>query len=158
MKAYGVQTQLAGLAGDEVPGWKVTALNADQQNIYGIKQPVAGAMLAPFALAAPATLALSHFVAPLLECEIAYRRRRDLPARDSVIRAGDREAVEALIPAMRLLTALAGGFARPVQGCRLHRQWRLHLRPAQWENWRVVDLAAIEVLLMHENIYDGRAR
>jgi 2-keto-4-pentenoate hydratase len=155
--AYRVQTRLAALAGDAVAGWKVTALNAEQQTMFGIDRPIGGAMLGSFAHTAPATLTLARFVGPLLECEIAYRLARDLPARGApYTRAEIAEAVDALVPAYEIadlrVPAEAPGLLK-VADCVGNGAF---IAGPAIADWRAVDLGAIEVVLSHNG--DERAR
>jgi 2-keto-4-pentenoate hydratase len=100
---YQVQSQLAKLAGDDVRGWKVSALKPEQQRGYGADKPVAGPLLAPFVHAAPATLSPAQFVAPLLECEVAFLLGQDLPARAQPYQRDEIEAaVEAVVPVIEI--------------------------------------------------------
>jgi 2-keto-4-pentenoate hydratase len=63
----------------------------------------AGLLFAPFVHRAPARATLKGFVAPLMECEIAFLLGRDLPARMTpYARAEIAEAVEALVPAIEI--------------------------------------------------------
>src|SRR5690606_25134423 len=58
---------------------------------------------APFFHATPATVALTDFVAPLLECEISFLLGRDLPPRDKPYERAEIEAaVAAIVPAMEI--------------------------------------------------------
>jgi 2-keto-4-pentenoate hydratase len=100
--AYRVQDALAAKAG-AVRAWKVSALIPEQQRGYPTDRPVAGPLFAPFFHASPASVTLARFVAPLLECEIAFRLGRDLPPReDPYDRADIEDAVEALVPAIEI--------------------------------------------------------
>jgi 2-keto-4-pentenoate hydratase len=80
-EAYQIQSALAALTQNDVRGWKVTALTLPDQQKFLSSRPVAGIMLGGHVHPAPATLALSDFIAPLLECEIAFVLGRDLPER-----------------------------------------------------------------------------
>ena len=66
-----LQAELARLAGG-YRGWKVGALNAEQQARIGVERPTAARLLSPFVYTAPARLSHRRFVRPLLECEIAF--------------------------------------------------------------------------------------
>ena len=81
-EAYEVQTAISSLDEIGVAGWKVTALNPADQKKFRSNCPVAGAILGAYVFQAPATLSLSSFVSPLLECELAFTLKTDLPARD----------------------------------------------------------------------------
>lgn len=101
--AYRVQSQLATLGGNDVRGWKVTALSAEQQRSFSADHPVAGALLAPFVHTVPATLSLADFITPLLECEVSFRLGADLPARaERYTRENIEAAIEAVVPAMEI--------------------------------------------------------
>ncbi len=155
--AYRVQTQLAAHAGNAVAGWKVTALNAEQQKMFDIDRPIGGVMLASFAHAAPATLELERFVGPLLECEIAYRLGRDLPARGTpYTRAEIAEAVDALVPAYEIadlrVPAEAPGLLK-VADCVGNGAF---VAGPAIADWRGVDLGTIEVVLTHNGAERAR--
>lgn len=101
-EAYRVQDALAAAFG-AVWAWKVSALIPEQQRGYPTDRPVGGALFSPFVLSSPARTELRRFVAPLLECEIAFLLGRDLPPRDNpYIRAEIANAVEALVPAIEI--------------------------------------------------------
>jgi 2-keto-4-pentenoate hydratase len=80
--AYRIQSELAALEHGDVRGWKVTALIPADQAKFSSSRPVAGALLGSHIHPAPATLAISNFVAPLLECEVAFVLGDDLPERE----------------------------------------------------------------------------
>ena len=101
--AYVVQDQLASMLGGEVRGWKVTALTPEQQRGYPTDKPVAGPLVAPFFHKTPASLGLVQFIAPLLECEIAFLLGQDLPPRQTPYQRDEIEAaVEAIVPAVEI--------------------------------------------------------
>jgi 2-keto-4-pentenoate hydratase len=101
--AYQVQSQLARLTGDDVRGWKVSALKPEQQRGYATNKPVAGPLLGPFVHAAPATLSAAQFVAPSLECEVAFLLGKDLPARAQPYAREEVEAaIEAVVPVIEI--------------------------------------------------------
>lgn len=101
-EAYRVQDALAAASG-AVRAWKVSALIPEQQRNYPTDRPVGGALFAPFVHEAPARVTLKSFVAPLMECEIAFLLGRDLPARDTpYTRAEIADAVDALVPAIEI--------------------------------------------------------
>jgi 2-keto-4-pentenoate hydratase len=156
--SYRVQTRLAALAGGAVAGWKVTALNAEQQKMFDIDRPVGGVMLASFAHEAPVTLALERFVGPLLECEIAYRLARDLPVRDApYTRAEIAEAVDALVPAYEIadlrVPAEAPGLLK-IADCVGNGAF---IAGPAVADWRGVDLGAVEAVLSHNDVEVARA-
>jgi 2-keto-4-pentenoate hydratase len=101
--AYRIQSQLAARPGHSVLGWKVTALNSEQQRSYLTDRPVAGALLSPFVHEAPALLSVKQFVVPLLECEVAFVLGTDLPPRERPYERAEIEAaIEAVVPAFEI--------------------------------------------------------
>jgi 2-keto-4-pentenoate hydratase len=101
--AYAVQSNIIALTG-EVRGWKVTAWTPTDQSKYRSGRPVAGPLLAPYVMPGPATFALSQFVAPLIECEIAFVLGADLPRRDIPYERAEIEAaVEAVVAGMEIV-------------------------------------------------------
>jgi 2-keto-4-pentenoate hydratase len=99
--AYAVQDELA--RGIAVRGWKVSALKPEQQRGYLSDRPVAGPLLAPYVHSAPATLPLATFIAPLLECEVAFVLGADLPPRATPYSRQEIEAaIEAVVPVMEV--------------------------------------------------------
>jgi 2-keto-4-pentenoate hydratase len=101
--AYRIQSQLAARAGHTVRGWKVALLKPEQQRTFLSDRPVAGAMFSPFMHVAPAELSVAQFVAPLLECEVAFVLGADLPPREMPYTQSEIEAaVEAVIPGIEV--------------------------------------------------------
>lgn len=150
---YRVQAQLAQLAGNEVRGWKVTALSPEQQRGYLATQPVAGALLAPYVRVSPVTLSLARFVTPLLECEVAFVLGQDLPARTEPYGSEEiRAAIEAVVPAME------------IADCRLPAEAPDLLKLADsmgngafivgqpLKPWKMLDLSGLAVTLSHDEI------
>ncbi len=101
--AYRLQAELARLSGG-YRGWKVGALNAEQQARIGVDRPTAARLLSAFVHAAPARLSHRRFVRPLLECELAFAMAADLPPR--ALPYGEDE-VAAAIAAMHLAIEIA---------------------------------------------------
>jgi 2-keto-4-pentenoate hydratase len=97
--AYGVQTELAALAGGDVRGWKVTALTRADQDKFSSSRAVAGMLLGNYVHPDGATLRLSGLIAPLLECEIAFVLGADLPARTEPYARDEVEAAIAQVVA-----------------------------------------------------------
>jgi 2-keto-4-pentenoate hydratase len=151
--AYRVQSELARLAGGDVRAWKVTALASAQQRGYGTDKPVAGALFPPFFHAAPATVALAAFVVPMLECEIAFRLGRDLPARATPYgRAEIEAAVEAILPAMEIADCRWQAGAPDLLKLADDMGNGAFVAGSAVQEWRAIDLAGIEIALAH----DGR--
>ncbi len=109
-EAYRVQADLIARAGNDVRGWKVTALAPADQRKYGSSRPVAGPLLGPYVCAAPARVSLSALVTPLLECEVAFVLGSDLPARNAPY---DRAQVEAAVAAVVPVFELADSRVEP---------------------------------------------
>ena len=109
-EAYQVQAEIFRLSGEEIRGWKITALKEEDRAAYGGTQPVAGPLLSGWVFSSPAEVPLSRFIAPLLECEFAFLLGRDLPPRETPYTQEEiAEAVAALIPAFEI----ADGRVRP---------------------------------------------
>jgi 2-keto-4-pentenoate hydratase len=156
-EAYLVQDQLASMFGGDVRGWKVTALTPEQQRSYSTGKPVAGPLLAPFFQKTPASLSLQQFIAPLLECEIAFLLGQDLPPRGTPYQRDEIEGVvQAIVPAIEVadcrwpadapgLLKLADdmGNGAFIAG---HPIW----------DWRGVDLSALDVVLTFEGSEGAR--
>lgn len=101
--AYAIQSELARLAGGDVRGWKVTALTPQDQAKYRANCAVAGPLFAPFIDKEPGPIKLSRFVAPLIECEVAFVLAADLPPRAKPYeRAEVEDAVAAVVAAIEI--------------------------------------------------------
>lgn len=99
--AYAIQSALIALTGGKPMGWKVTALTPKDQQKFGANRAVAGAVLGEFVYPSGAELKLSSFIAPLIECEIAFLLRADLPARaHPYSRAEVEAAIAAVVPVL----------------------------------------------------------
>jgi 2-keto-4-pentenoate hydratase len=102
-EAYRIQSEITARTGNAVLGWKVSALTPEQQRGFLTDRPVAGALLSPFVHTAPAKLSIKQFVAPLLECEVAFVLGADLPARTKPYTREEIEAaIEAVVPAVEI--------------------------------------------------------
>jgi 2-keto-4-pentenoate hydratase len=146
--AYRVQSVLAQLAGGDVRAWKVTALTSAQQQGYGSDRPVAGALLAPFFHASPATVRLAEFVAPLLECEIAFLLGRDLPARARPYERMEIEAaVEAMVPALEIADCRWPADAPGLLKLADDMGNGAFIRGNSVASWRGLDLAGVQIAL-----------
>jgi 2-keto-4-pentenoate hydratase len=154
--AYRVQSELARLAGGPpahkaVRAWKVTALAAAQQQGFHSDKPVAGALLAPFCHAAPATVPLGAFVTPLLECEIAFLLGRDLPAREKPYERAEIEAaVEAIVPALEIADCRWAPGAPDLLKLADDMGNGAFIAGNEVAAWRGIDLASIEIALSHD--------
>jgi 2-keto-4-pentenoate hydratase len=149
--AYAVQSLLAKRPGSDVRGWKVTALSADQQRLYAANRPVAGALLAPFVHAGPATLPLKSYLAPLLECEVSFLLGADLPARPQPYSREEIEAsVEAIVPAMEIVDGRWPDDAPGLLKLADSMSNGAFITGKPVANWRSLDLSRIDVSLSHD--------
>ena len=98
-EAWRVQHHAWG--GQPIAGWKVSALSAAQRAAMGVTQPVSAPLLAAWTRD---SFGRDEFIAPLLECELAFELGQDLPAqrtpygRDEVARA-----IRAVRPAIEVV-------------------------------------------------------
>ncbi|TCT05708.1 2-keto-4-pentenoate hydratase [Aquabacter spiritensis] len=139
-EAYAVQAAIVRRAGGGVRGWKVTALKPADQARYGGDRPVAGPLLDGTVHAAPAALAFAAFLAPILECEFAFRLGRDLPARATPYSEDEvAAAVAAILPAFEIadgrVPATAPGALRLADSM---GNGAFVTGPA-WSDWRAID-------------------
>jgi 2-keto-4-pentenoate hydratase len=148
--AYRVQDALAAKAG-AVRAWKVSALTPEQQRGYPTDRPVGGALFAPFCHETPARLTLARFVAPLMECEIAYLLGRDLPPRgEPYTRAEIAGAVEALVPAIEIADCRLSAGASDLLKLADDMGNGAFIAGAAVRDWRGVDLAGRDVVLTRD--------
>jgi 2-keto-4-pentenoate hydratase len=81
LAGYATQLALAQAMGAVPPaGFKIGATTRQMQAYLGLEGPAAGFVTADGLHATPARLALADFLNPGVECEIALRLGRDLPA------------------------------------------------------------------------------
>ena len=78
-----------------IAGWKVSALSAAQRSAMGVAQPVSAPLLAAWTRG---SFRRDEFIAPLIECELAFELAEDLPARGAPY---GREEVACAIRAVR---------------------------------------------------------
>jgi 2-keto-4-pentenoate hydratase len=150
-EGYAVQSELAKLAGNDVRGWKVTALSMEQQYLYSATQPVAGALLAPFVHAAPATLSLASFVTPLLECEVSFLLGANLPARAGRYTREEIEAaIEAVVPAMEIADCRWSPGAPDLLKLADSMGNGAFITGQPVKDWRTLDLSSVAVTLSHD--------
>ena len=150
-QAYAVQSQLAQLAGDDVRGWKVSALSAEQQRLYSTSRPVAGALLAAFVHAAPVSLSLKSFVTPLLECEVSFLLDADLPARAARYTREEIEAaIAAAVPAMEIADCRWSPGAPDLLKLADAMGNGAFITGQPVKDWQTLDLSNIAVTLSHD--------
>jgi 2-keto-4-pentenoate hydratase len=149
---YAAQTLLASQPGHDVRGWKVTALSKEQQQLYGADKPVAGALLAPFFHAAPATLSIKDYVVPLLECEVAFLLGTDLPPRQQPYTREEIDtAIEAVVPAMEIADCRWPEDAPGVMKLADSMGNGAFVVGKPVRDWRRLDLAGLDVTLSHDS-------
>jgi 2-keto-4-pentenoate hydratase len=98
-EAWRVQHQVWGR--QAIAGWKVSALSAAQRDAMGVAQPISAPLLAAWTRS---SFGADEFIAPLVECELAFELGEDLPAsgvpygREQVARA-----IRAVRPAIEVV-------------------------------------------------------
>lgn len=106
-EAYAAQEALAKIWEKErgpVAGLKIATTTRVMQELMGIDHPCGGIIFAKRVHASPAAIAKSAFDNMVVECELAVRIGRDLPAADEPYDRGSvRRAVSAVMPAFELI-------------------------------------------------------
>jgi 2-keto-4-pentenoate hydratase len=157
-EAYRLQAAVVRELG-RVAGWKVAAVTPAQRAALGVDRPIGAALPARSmhdARGAPARLLATDFIAPKLECEIAFELGSDLPPRPghAYSRADVRAAVAALRVAIEIvdwriprglgaLAELADGF----------NNGALVVGAAR-SDWDAIDLTNVDIVLVRT--HDGR--
>lgn len=101
--AYRIHAQTATLPDMAIRGWKVSALLAQDQTKFGVSGAIGSPLFASYFAQSPVTRALSRYIAPLFECEVAFLLGADLPARAQPYSRADIEAaIEAVVPAFEI--------------------------------------------------------
>jgi 2-keto-4-pentenoate hydratase len=150
-QAYRIQSQLAARPGNTVRGWKVSALTAEQQRGFLSDRPVAGALLSPFVHASPAVLSAAQFVAPLLECEIAFVLGTDLPPRAQRYTRGEIDAaIEAVVPAIEIADSRWPADAPNLLKLADFVGNGAFISGAPVRDWRKLDLENLAITLTHD--------
>ncbi len=102
-EAYTIQTHLHAQTA-ALGGYKIGCTTPVMQDYIGIRQPCAGGILEADIHRSHATLQMSHFLRPGVECEIAAQLGQPLPARDTPYdRATVGHAISALYTAIELV-------------------------------------------------------
>jgi len=150
-EAYRLQAAVIAELGGGA-GWKIAAITPEQRRTLGVAQPIASAI--PLAMISdaslgPASLRFADFIAPKIECEIAFQLGRDLPPRPS--EPYSRNEVAAAIESMRLaieivdprwpagsgtLAELADGFNNGALIC-----------GPRFEDWQGIAFAEVDIVL-----------
>lgn len=149
--AYRVQTELAKRAGNDVRGWKVTALAPADQKKYGSSRPVAGALLGLYVHSAPVSVSLSSLVAPLLECEVAFVLGEDLPAQNAPYSQKQIEAaISAVVPVFELADLRVDAGSPDLLKLADAMGNGLFIVGRPIAEWRKLDLTNIAITLLHD--------
>jgi 2-keto-4-pentenoate hydratase len=149
--AYAVQSHIIALTG-EVRGWKVTALTPADQAKYRCDRPVAGPLLAPYVVASPAAFRLSQFVAPLIECEVAFVLGTDLPPRETPYERGEIEAaVESVVGGVEIVDSRIPEGATDLLRLTDSMANGAYVTGAPVSDWRNLDLTTIAVAFSADN-------
>ena len=105
--AYRIQEALVPLwtpARGPVAGLKIATTTKVMQQLMGIDHPCGGMIYAKTIHQSPARLSPSTFMHLVVECELAVRLGRDLPARAAPYTRDDvRAAIDAVMPAFELI-------------------------------------------------------
>lgn len=146
-EAYRVQAEIARLCGG-YRGWKAGALTAEARAAAGLDRPTGARLLSQFFHDAPARLSRRRFVAPTLECEIAFEMAADLPPRAEPYSLDE---LHAAIGAMRLAIEVADSRLPEPRATAMNladagASGAFVLGPAVL-SWRSMDRGAIEVAL-----------
>jgi len=158
-EAYRLQAAVVRELGP-VAGWKVAAVTPAQRASLGVDRPIGAAIPAPRihdARGAAARLLAGDFIAPKLECEIAFELGRDLPARPA--RPYSRDEVRAAVAALRLAVEIVdsrlprglGALAELADG---FNNGALIAGPAR-SDWGAIDFAQLEIVLTRT--HEGRS-
>lgn len=93
---------MAEIVGDPVVGWKVGAAVRAVQVLEGHDGPIVGRLFAPRLYRSPATVAAAMYEGYKVECEFAFRFRRDVPARSRPYTRAELESDLVLHPGLEL--------------------------------------------------------
>jgi 2-keto-4-pentenoate hydratase len=149
--AYAVQSNIIALTG-AVRGWKVTAWTPADQAKYRSDRPVAGPLLAPYVVPGTATFALSQFVAPLIECEIAFVLGADLPRREVPYERAEIEAaVEAVVAGVEIVDSRIPAGATDLLRLADSMANGAYVTGTPVLDWRGLDLTSIAVAFSADN-------
>jgi 2-oxo-3-hexenedioate decarboxylase/2-keto-4-pentenoate hydratase len=113
--AYAVQDALVGswLSGgkDTIAGWKIGLTTSRMQQMCGIDQPIAGAILASRVHVSPAKIAAGKFVRLGVEMELAVRIGAPLPRKEKLAPAQILDCVSGVCAAFELIEDRAADYA-----------------------------------------------
>ena len=151
--AYEVQAELIRLSHADVKGWKVTALAPADQAKFSSSRPVAGPLLGSYVRNAPAQVSVSSLIMPLLECEVAFVLRSDLPAQAAPYTRADIEsAITAIVPVFELADLRVPATAPDLLKLADVMGNGLFIVGERIDDWRQFDLSAIPITLNHNGM------
>jgi len=158
-EAYRLQAAVVRELGP-IAGWKIAAVTPEQRATLGVDRPIGAAIPAPRlhdARSVAARLRASDFIAPKLECEVAFELGSDLPARPG--RAYSRDEVRAAVAALRVAVEIVdsrlprglGALAELADG---FNNGALVAGPAR-SDWGAIDFPRLEIVLTRS--HEGRS-
>jgi len=164
-EAYAMQEALQALLAAErgpIAGYKIALTTPVMQQLMGVDHSIAGAIFARTVHASPATLRHGDYTRIAVECEIAMRLGRDLPARAQPYSAESvAEAVEACMPSIELIEDHGCDEYKRVGGRGLiaNNAWNAGcVLGAAVTDWRRLDLAEISGAMAINGVEIGRGR
>ena len=165
-EAYAIQeefqTLLAGTHG-LIAGYKIGLTTPVMQQMVGLNEPIAGAILANTVHPSPVTLRRKDYVHLGIECEIAVRLGADLPAAVAPF-ARDRvaDAVEAAMASLELIDDREADYSKLAAlalTCLADNAWNAGIVLGQpVMDWRKVDLARARGVLTVNGEVVGEGR
>ena len=105
-EAYAVQKRLAEMLGGNLAGWYCACTSPGIQRLLALDEPYYARLFADCVFAEPATLNLDEYPPMVLECEVGFRLRRDLPRRNEPYRRAEVE--DAIATVHPTIEAVAG--------------------------------------------------
>lgn len=152
---YAVQAAVHALRPEPAIGWKIGCTNAVMQDMLGIPGPAVGRMT--MRLAPGAELLLSDFIAPGVECEIAFRLSADLPGERDYDRYSIADAVDAAMASLEVVDNRYGDIpSRPVGEMIADDFFHTAcLFGPPVTDWRSLDLAALRGMSEKDGVVQG---
>jgi 2-keto-4-pentenoate hydratase len=152
------RAQHATWGGVPIAGWKVSGLSQSQRDAMGIPQPISSPLLSAWTCATGGTFDPGAFIAPLLECEIAFELGTDLPLRE---RTYSRDEVRAAVLAVRPVIEIVDSRLPPGSGtlAQLVDDFNngAFVVGAPVASWEALDLPACEITLQVTRSGEHRA-
>lgn len=146
----------------EIVGYKVALTTKVMQQMVGYEEPIPGAIFASTVHTSPATTACADYTHLGIECEIAVRLGRDLPAaREPYTRATVTDAIDEVMAAFELVddrNVYYPDFASNILSFIADNAWNAGVVLGQAStNWRDLDLAAVRGVMQinGEDVAEG---